>query len=357
MEYKDYYKTLGVERTADDKAIKTAYRRLARKHHPDVNKGNAERFKEINEAYAVLSDPEKRQRYDTLGPDWERYAQAGATAGGRSPFEGRPYAGQPFGGQGGRFTQQGDPSAFSDFFRTIFADLGGFRRGEPGGGATEYEFSDLGDLGGFGAAAGRGSDVEAGIQLTLEEAFQGTRKAISLDLDEPCPECGGSGNVNRRPCPRCHGGGWTKTTRNLDVKIPAGVETGSRVRVAAEGPGGGSGKKDDRGDLYLRVTVAPHPRFERKGDDLHTDLALPVTVAALGGEVSVPTLKGSVSMKIPPETSSGKTFRLPGYGMPHLKGGGAGDEYVRVQIVMPTGLGPREKELFQELKKLRPEMN
>ncbi|HKW94118.1 MAG TPA: DnaJ C-terminal domain-containing protein [Methylomirabilota bacterium] len=358
MEYKDYYKTLGVERTADDKAIKTAYRRLARKHHPDVNKGNAERFKEINEAYAVLSDPEKRQRYDTLGPDWERYAQAGAAAGGRSPFEGRPYAGQPFGGQGGRFTQQGDPAAFSDFFRTIFGDLGGFRRAEPGAGATEFEFSDLGDLGaGFGAGPGRGSDVEAGIELTLEEAFHGARKNISIELDEPCPECGGSGNLNRRPCPRCHGGGWTKATRNLDVKIPAGVETGSRVRVAAEGPGGGSGKKGDRGDLYLRVTVAPHPRFERKGDDLHADLPLPITVAALGGEVSVPTLKGSVSMKIPPETSSGKTFRLPGYGMPHLKGGGAGDEYVRVQIVMPTGLGPREKELFQELKKLRPETN
>jgi DnaJ-class molecular chaperone len=143
--------------------------------------------------------------------------------------------------------------------------------------------------------------------------------------------------------------------RNLDVKIPAGVDTGSRVRVAAEGPGGGSGSRGDRGDLYLRVTVRPHPRFERKGDDLHADLPLPVTMAALGGEVSVPTLKGQVSMKIPPETSSGKTFRIPGYGMPRLKGGGAGDEYVKVQIVMPTGLSPREKELFEELKKLRAE--
>jgi DnaJ-class molecular chaperone len=347
MEFKDYYKTLGVERTADDKAIKTAYRRLARKHHPDVNRGNAERFKEISEAYTVLSDPEKRKRYDALGPDWERYAQAGAgaTRGARSPFEGH------------RFTQEGDLGGFSDFFRTIFGDLGGFRRGEPGGGRTEFEFSDLGDLGGggFGPVTGRGSDVEAGIELTLEEAFQGARKAISLELDEACPECGGSGNVNRRPCPRCHGSGWTKATRNLDVKIPAGVDTGSRVRVAAEGPGGGTRARGDRGDLYLRVTVAPHPRFERKGDDLHADLALPVTVAALGGEVSVPTLKGQVSMKIPPETSSGKTFRLPGYGMPHLKGGGAGDEYVKVQIVMPTGLGARERELFQELKKLRPE--
>jgi DnaJ-class molecular chaperone len=356
MEYKDYYKALGVDRTADDKAIKTAYRRLARKHHPDVNKGNSERFKEISEAYAVLSDPEKRKRYDTLGPDWERYAQA-ETGGGRSPFEGRPFR-----GSGGRFTQEGDAAGFSEFFRTIFGDLGGFRHAQGGGGrSAEFEFSDLGDVGGFGGGFGptsaKGSDVEAGIELTLEEAFQGTRKAISLELDEPCPECGGSGNVNRRPCPRCRGGGWTKATRKLDVKIPAGVDTGSRVRVASEGPGGGSTDRSDRGDLYLRVTVLPHPSFQRQGDDLHVDLPLPVTVAALGGEVSVPTLKGQVSMKIPPETSSGKTFRIPGYGMPHLKGGGSGDEYVKVQIVIPTGLSPREKELFAEMKKLRAETN
>ena len=354
MEFKDYYKTLGIERTADDKAIKTAYRRLARKHHPDVNKGKADRFKEISEAYTVLGDPEKRKRYDTLGPDWERFAQAGA---GRSPFEGRP-GGRPGGqpsGQNIRFTQEGDAGGFSDFFRTIFSDLGGFRRGQAGAGATEYEFSDLGDLGGGFGPVSRGSDVEAALELTLEEAFQGAKKAISLELDEPCPQCGGSGNVDRRPCPRCRGGGWTKATRNLEVKILAGVDTGSRVRMASEGIGGGSGERASRGDLYLRVTVAPHPRFERKGDDLHTDLPVPVTVAALGGEVSVPTLKGQVSMKIPAETSSGKTFRLPGYGMPHLKGGGAGDQFVRAQITMPTGLSPREKELFQELKKLRPE--
>jgi molecular chaperone DnaJ len=357
MEFKDYYKTLGVERGADDKAIKAAYRKLARKYHPDVNKGNADRFKEINEAYTVLSDPEKRKRYDTLGPDWERYAQAGAgaSAGGRSPFEGRPGGGPPGGGPNVRFTQEGDLGGFSDFFRTIFGgDLGGFRRGEPGGGRTDYEFSDLGDLGG-GMGPSRGSDVEAGIELTLEEAFAGTRKTIALELDEPCPQCGGSGNVGGRPCPRCHGSGWAKVTRNLEVKIPAGVETGSRVRVAAGGPGGGRGDRSDRGDLYLRVTVTPDPRFERKGDDLHVDLPVPVTVAALGGEVSVPTLKGQVSMKIPPETSSGKVFRLRGYGMPHLKGGGAGDQLVKVQIVIPSGLSPREKELYQELKALRAE--
>lgn len=343
MEYKDYYKTLGVDRGADEKAIKTAYRRLARKYHPDVNRGHAERFKEISEAYTVLSDPEKRKRYDTLGPDWERYAQAGAGA--RSPFEGRNV----------RFTQHGDLGGFSDFFRTIFGDLGGGsgRFEQSRAGHAEFDLSDLGDLGvAFGGSPGRGSDVEAGIELTLEEAFHGTRKTISLELDEPCPDCGGAGNVNRRPCARCRGGGWTKAGRHLDVKIPGGVDTGARVRVAAEGAGGARG---GRGDLYLRVTVTPHPHFERKGDDLYVDLPLSVADAALGAEVSVPTLKGQVSMKIPPETSSGKTFRLPGYGMPHLKGGGAGDQYVRVQVVVPTGLSGREKELFQELKKRRAE--
>src|ERR1700730_3084640 len=277
MEFKDYYKTLGVERAADDKAIKTAYRKLARKSHPDVNKGNAERFKDISEAYTVLSDPEKRKRYDTLGPDWERYAQAGtgASAGGRSPFEGRPGGGPP-GGPNVRFTQEGDLGGFSDFFRTIFGgDVGGFRRGEPGGGRTEYEFSDLGDLGGGMGGPARGSDVEAGIGLALEEAVAGARKPSAPGRDEPCPQCGGSGNVGGRPCPRCHGSGWAKATRNLEVKIPAGVETGSRVRGAAGGAGGGRGERSDRGDLYLRVTVTPAPRFERKGDALHVDLPVP----------------------------------------------------------------------------------
>ncbi len=277
MEYKDYYKILGVARSADDKASKAAYRRLARKYHPDVNKGQAERFKEINEAYAVLSDAEKRKRYDTLGPDWERYARAGAGAGARSPFEGQEVR---FGG--------GDAGGFSDFFRSIFGDLIGGARGR--GGFSEVEFGDLGDLGGAewsagGFGAGKGSDAEAAIELTLEEAFRGTRKTIALELDEPCKACG----------------------------------------------------------------------FERKGDDLYVNLPVPVTDAALGAEVSVPTLKGQVSMKIPSETSSGRVFRLPGYGMPHLKGGGAGDQYVRVEIALPARLTSREKELFRELRTLRAE--
>jgi len=343
MEYKDYYKVLGVPKSADGKAIKAAYRRLARKHHPDVNKGQAERFKEINEAYAVLSDAEKRKRYDTLGPDWERYARAGAGAGARSPFEGQEVR---FGG--------GDAGGFSDFFRSIFGDLIGGARGR--GGFSEAEFRDLGDLGGAewsggGFGAGKGSDAEAAIELTLEEAFRGTRKTIALDLDEPCKACGGAGHINRQPCPQCRGTGWAKGRRHLEVKIPAGIDTGSRVRIAGEGARAGGGS----GDLYLRLTVRPDPRFERKGDDLYVSLPVPVADAALGAELSVPTLKGQVSMKIPPETSSGRVFRLPGYGMPHLKGGGAGDQYVRVEIALPARLTSREKELFRELRNLRAE--
>ena len=273
MEFKDYYKTLGVERTADDKAIKTAYRKLARKFHPDVNKGSATRFQEVNEAYEVLSDPEKRRRYDTLGPDWHRQAEAGG-------------------------------------------------------------------------------DAEGPLELTLEEAFAGVRKPIALELEEACPTCGGSGHVNRKPCASCRGTGWAKGQRRLEVKIPAGVDTGARIRVAGEGPARAGGAKSD---LYLRVTVKPHDRIERKGDDLHVDLPVPFVDAALGAEISIPTLKGNVSMKIPPETSSGRVFRIPGYGMPHLKGGGAGDQFVRVQVTVPAGLTEKEKELLAELRGLRQE--
>ncbi len=301
VEFKDYYKTLGVERSAGDQAIKQAYRRLARKHHPDVSKakGAAERFKEINEAYEVLSDPEKRKRYDSLGPDWQRYAQAGA-----GPFEGFRVH---FGG-GGRGADLGDLGGFSEFFRTIFGDLG-VRGGDPfvearGEGRRRAGFQEA-----------RPEDTQAAVEVTLEEAFGGSRRTFTVD------------------------------GRRLEVKIPAGVDTGSRVRV----PGIGDG------DLYLTVTVLPHPLFERKGDDLYLELPLTVPEAALGAEVRVPTLKGSVSMKIPAETSSGKTFRLPGYGMPHLKGGGTGDQYVKIKVMVPAGLTAREKALYEELRRLRAE--
>jgi DnaJ-class molecular chaperone len=330
VDFKDYYKILGVDRKADDKTIKSAYRRLARKHHPDVAKGkdSADRFKEINEAYEVLSDPEKRRRYDSLGPDWQRYAQA------------------PPGGPGGGFRVEyggdaGGAGDFSDFFRTIFGDLGG-RGGARGEG---IRIEDLFD----GGSRGRGGDVQAGIEITLDEAFQGTRKTFGMDIEEPCPTCHGSGHVKRQPCTTCGGNGWQRVRRQVDVKIPAGVKSDQRVRVAGEG----AGAAGTRGDLYLTVTVAPHPFFERKGDDIH--LSLPVTApeAALGAALEVPTLRGRVSMKIPPATSSGRTFRLPGYGMPRIKGGSAGDQLVTVKIVMPSDVTAAERELYEKLKALR----
>jgi DnaJ-class molecular chaperone len=329
VEFKDYYRILGVARDADEQAIKSAYRKLARKYHPDVAKGKdaGERFREVTEAYEVLSDPEKRRRYDTLGPDWQRHAQSGP--------------GQP----GGVRVEYGDLGGFSEFFRTIFGDMGGSRRpGRAGPGGLDVE--DW--LGGFstgGRGPARGQDVMANVTITLEEAHGGARKSLEFDVEEPCPTCHGSGNMGGKPCATCHGSAWQRARRQVDVRIPAGVRTGQKVRVSGEGSSGG--------DLYLAVTVAPHARFERRGDDVHLTVPITAPEAALGVTLEIPTLRGKVSMKIPPATSSGRTFRLPGYGMPKPKGGGHGNQLVAVRIVMPADLKPEERELYEKLRALR----
>jgi len=329
VEFKDYYKILGVDRGADDKTIKSAYRRLARKHHPDVSKGkdSEQRFREVAEAYEVLSDPDKRRRYDTLGPDWERYAQPGP-------------AGQPGTGRV-EYTDLGD---FSEFFRTIFGDRGP-RAGARSGPGGRVDVDDW--LGGFtgGRHAARGQDVQANVAITLDEAYSGTRKSFEFDVEEPCPTCHGSGNVSGKPCATCHGSGWQRGRHEVDVKIPAGVRTGQKVRVSGQGAGGG--------DLYLAVAVAAHREFERRGDDIHLTVPITAPEAALGVTLEIPTLRGKVSMKIPPGTSSGRTLRLPSYGMPKLKGGGHGHQLVTVRIVMPADLRPEERELYEKLKALR----
>jgi DnaJ-class molecular chaperone len=339
--YKDYYKILGVERGADAKAIKQAYRRLARKHHPDANPGNKsapERFKEINEAYEVLSDPGKRRRYDTLGPDWQRSATA-APGGGAGAGDFRVHV------------DPGDLGDFSDFFRTVFSDLGG-RAGRSARPGTADDV--LGGLFGRGRRGGSpGQDVVAPIEITLEEAAQGTRRAIELQREEACPTCGGSGQHAGAVCRSCRGTGQVVQSHRVEVKIPAGVRDGARVRAAGEGGAGTVG--GTRGDLYLQVRLMPHAVFERREDDLHVEVTLAPWEAALGTEVEVPTLRGTVTMKIPPETSSGKTFRLRGYGVPHVRGTGQGDELVRVRIVLPAGLTPRERELYEELRRQRPD--
>jgi molecular chaperone DnaJ len=323
MANKDYYSTLGINRGASDKEIKQAYRRLARKYHPDVNPGDKSaeaKFKEINEAHEVLSDAEKRKKYDQFGDKWQ-YADQFAKA-----------------GQGSQW----------DFGR--------------GGTSRTYDFGDLGDLGdifggvfqGFGASGrqtARPQSVEHPVDVTLEEAFQGTKRVIQMQTEEICPTCSGTGRTGRTRCSVCVGSGRLLKPRRLEVKIPAGVTDGSRVRVAGQGSQGSGGA---RGDLYLIVRVLPHQVFERKGDDLHTEVPIPLVTTMLGGEVAVPTLKGKVALKIPPETQNGKVFRLTGQGMPHLNDSSRGDLFARVKVVLPTGLTPQEKQLFEQLKTYRP---
>jgi len=310
MEYKDYYKILGVPKSATEKEIKAAYRKAARKHHPDMNKGDAKaeaRFKEVNEAHAVLSDPEKRRRYDTLGADWEAYA--------RTPPP-------PRGGRVRVDFGEGDVGGFSDFFRTFFG--GGFGRagGFGGGGVESGSFEEM-----FSRARAQapGADLEGTVDLTLDEVLRGTTRSVNV--------------------------GEEGRARRVDVKIPAGIREGSRVRVAGEG--GASQGQGPRGDLYLRVHVHPHPTLERRGDDLATTITVPLTTAVLGGQVDVPTLDGPIGIKVPPESRPGRVFRLRGHGLPRLEAKGTrGDLLATLGVSLPTDLTPRERELFEELKRL-----
>jgi curved DNA-binding protein len=312
MDYKDYYKILGVPRSATAKEIKAAYRKLARKFHPDVNPNNARaeaRFKEINEAYEVLSDDGKRSRYDQLGADWARYQPRAASGAGAGA------AGGPFGGGRVHVDFGGENfGGFSEFFRTFF---GGGGPGGPGaggrGGGFEEVFSSQG-----------GADTEHEIELTLEDVFRGTSRTLDI----------GRGGSHRR----------------VEVKIPAGVREGSRVRVPGEGEAGRGGQ---RGDLYLRVRIAPHRVFERKGDDLQTTVTVPLTTSVLGGEASVPTLERPLSIKIPAGSPAGRAFRLRGHGLPRLEvGGQRGDLLAVLAVDLPRDLSKRERELFEELRRL-----
>ena len=322
---KDYYAILGVSRNAIDKDIKQAYRRLARKYHPDVNPGDKSaetRFKEINEAYEVLSDPEKKKKYDQFGDQWQfadQFNQAGQRA------------------QWGNFGREGTYNTFD------FGDLGDL--GDIFGGI----FQGAGTRGGRTAARPR--SIEHPVDVTLEEAFQGTRRVIQVQSEEVCPTCAGTGRVGKGRCTMCGGAGRVLRPKRLEVKIPAGVTDGSRVRIAGQGSQGVGGA---RGDLYLVVRVLPHQVFERKADDLYTEISIPLTAAVLGGEVAVPTLKGQVALKIPPETQNGKVFRLAAQGMPHLNDSSRGDLFAKVKVVLPTGLSPQERRLFEQLKSYRP---
>ncbi|MER3422173.1 MAG: molecular chaperone DnaJ [Nitrospiraceae bacterium] len=351
MTKRDYYETLGINRDASEEEIKKAYRKLARQYHPDLQSGDhqkkiaEEKFKEINEAYEVLSDPEKRRRYDLFGH-----------AGGQQGFgsaEGFDF------GRGG----------FGDIFNDIFED-----------------FFGVGGRG--GKRAERGSDLQYNLELSFEEAVYGkeaklkiprwetcqdckgtgARSATALkvcptckgtgqlrfqqgffSISRPCNQCDGSGQIISDPCPTCRGRKRVYRERMLSVNIPAGIESGMRLRLANEGEHGINGGPP--GDLYVAITVKPHPVFTRKGNDIVCDIPVSFVTAILGGKVEVPTLKGSTAIKIPAGTQHDKTIRLKSLGIPSLKGHQPGDQIVRVKVQLPTKLTPRQKELLMEFAK------
>ena len=372
VEFKDYYKTLGVERGADDKALRTAFRKLARQHHPDLNpndKAAEERFKEVNEAFEVLSDPDKRKLYDRFGEDWQRYRDAGFTGDEPAGRPGGPRAGADPNDFGAWFTGQtggaggapggaagsaqwttftagdgDDAEGFSDFFQTLF----GSRTGGSFGGRTRTTASAR-------PRPRRGEDVEVAVEVGFDEAFHGGKRTLQLQAPETCPTCGGAGIVRDGICPTCDGTGVRPRARTLEVTIPRGVATGSRVRISGQGGPGEAGGPN--GDVYLLIAVRPDPRFEREGDDLRTEVDVPVTVAALGGEAVVTTPAGRVALTIPAGTQAGRVFRLRGQGMPKLKGpkGARGDLLAKARLVIPSDLTTRERELYDELRRLRPE--
>lgn len=357
MSKRDYYEVLGVSKTATQDELKKAYRKLARKYHPDLNKDNpeaAEKFKECNEAYSVLSDEQKRAQYDQFGP--EAFENGGMGGGpGAGGFGG-------FGGFGG--------SGMEDIFDMFFG-------GQGRGGRSNN------------AGPQRGADLRYDMEITFEEAAFGVEKEISLKRAErcehchgegaepgskveTCPECHGSGYVrftqntmfgqmvNERPCSRCHGegkiisnpckecggSGTVKKTKKLKVKIPAGVDNGSRLRVGGEGEAGLKGGPS--GDLYVYLYVKPHKFFERDGTTVLCEVPINIVQATLGAEIKVPTLDGQVTMKVPEGTQPGKVMRLKGKGIPSLRGGGCGDQLVRMKVVVPTKLTDKQKDALQK---------
>jgi molecular chaperone DnaJ len=393
---KDYYATLGVSRDAKPEAIRKAYRHLARKHHPDLNPGNRaaeEKFKAISEAYEVLSDEKKRKIYDQYGFYSDNIPPGGYPATGGAAG---PYANAGPGAPGGGFDFSGFD--FSDF------DIGGVRAGRRG--ATSAPRTDEG--GGFGgfrdifsqifshgraneeSEDARGRDLEHHMHIGFWDAIRGTQVRITVNRREtcttckgtgagkgastvcttcegtgkvsrqsgamrfsgPCPDCNGTGK-RRPPCPNCSGSGYITRPETFDVRIPAGVDQGSRVRVPGKGNAGRNGGPP--GDLYIVTDVERHPFFERKGDNIYVKIPVTFTEAALGAKVEVPTLDGPSTIKIPPGTQCGQKLRLRGKGVSSLRGDARGDQFVEVQVVVPRVADERSKELLRELARLNTE--
>jgi curved DNA-binding protein len=342
---KDYYQVLGVQRGATDDEIKKAYRKLARKLHPDLNPGDKaaeDQFKQMQEAYDVLSNPEDRKLYDQYGENWRAVkAGAGAPPPGweraqRSARPGGPNAG---GAEGGY-----DFSGF-DFG----GDFGGFR--SAGGGEGFDIFEEIFGRSGRGrtARSTRGRDIEAEMELSLEEAHRGGRRTLQMQTAEVCPTCNGSGVKDGQTCDTCGGTGEVLRPKTIEANIPAGVRDGSTIRLAGQGGAGSNGNAP--GDLYLRIRLRPHPLFRVNGDDLEVEVPIASWEAALGAKVEAPTIDGKVEVTIPPGTNTGQRLRLRGQGLNKRKGG-RGDEYVRVKIVVPKELNADERRLYEELQRV-----
>jgi curved DNA-binding protein len=329
IEYKDYYAILGVKKDASADDIKRAYRLLAKQHHPDLHpethKAQAEdKFKEINEAYEVLSDTKKKAKYDQIGPGWEAAPDFGARPQGGGPsYEFRP---------GG----QGDFSGFSDFFEGLFGDAG--RHGFGVGGAS-------------GSGPRRGQDVEAELPLTLEEALHGGEKRLSLMAPVLCPACGGTGRKDKSFCAACGGVGETRREKTITAHLPKHILDGMKLRLRGQGspaPGGG-----EAGDLFLRIRLLPHSMYKVSGSDLETVVTVMPWTAALGGEASVPTLEGPIRIKIPAGTHAGRALRIPGKGL-GKEGGSRGDLYAVVRIDIPDPTDSRMEGLYKEMREAKP---
>ncbi len=321
MQQKDYYQVLGISRSATDKEIKAAYRKLARQYHPDLNPGDPKaetKFQEINEAHEVLSDSEKRQQYDRFGANW-KHAQptgAGEGFGGGQPFD-FDFSNLDFSSAGGA----------SDIFEQMFGRGGGRRRSSPS----------------------KGANTRADVELTLEEAFAGTSKTVPITSQIPCPNCRGGGVGRGGLCGTCAGSGRRSHTQTLEIKIPAGVNEGAKIKYQGKGQPGEMG--GNAGDLYLTIHLKRHPDYEIKGRDLYRKETISLFTAVLGGILEVQTLKGKIDLKIPPGTQGGRKFRIGGFGLPGSSGKPSGNLYVEIQIAIPEQLTEEQREQFRVLAK------
>jgi curved DNA-binding protein len=327
VRFKDYYEVLGVARDASGHQVRQAFRKLARKHHPDVNPGDKsaeDRFKEINEAYEVLSDPEKRKRYDQLGANWKDGADFTPPPGWTGvQFEGGGID-DLFGGGGG----------FSDFFDMLF-------------GAQRERTSRRPPR--ARRRPSRARDAEAELSISLEDAHGGGIHRITIQGAVTCRTCGGGGSVNGEVCPTCRGMGQIAAPRTIDVKIPPGARDGSVIKVPRQGQPGANG--GESGDLFLKLRIKPHPIFSASGDDVTLESEIKPWEAVLGARIEVPTLDGKAEMRIPPGSQGGRRLRLRGQGL-NKRGGGRGDQYVKLKIVVPTTPTEDEKRLYEELERL-----